>query len=108
MDLGCSLAYWINADDPEEFQMIRQLPTNLPGMMTRRELVDYYAQKSGQPIRDFHFYYVFGLFRLAVIAQQIYYRYSKGQTANKRFAQFGLFAGLLCYRAEQVIQSGSF
>jgi aminoglycoside phosphotransferase (APT) family kinase protein len=108
MDLGCSLAYWIDAGDPEEFQMIRQLPTNVPGMMTRRELVDSYAQKSGQPIRDFHFYYVFGLFRLAVIAQQIYYRYSQGQTTNKRFAQFGLFVSLLCYRAEQVIQSGTF
>lgn len=107
MDLGCSLAYWIQADDPEEFQMARMLPTTVPGMMTRQELVDSYARKSGLPIRDFHFYYVFGLFRLAVIAQQIYYRYAKGQTTNKRFAQFGLFVGLLNYRAEQVIQSGT-
>jgi aminoglycoside phosphotransferase (APT) family kinase protein len=107
MDLGCSLAYWIEAGDPEEFQMIRMLPTNLPGMMTRRELVDDYARKSGLTIRDFHFYYVFGLFRLAVIAQQIYYRYAKGQTTNKKFAQFGMFVALLCYRAEQVIGSGA-
>jgi acyl-CoA dehydrogenase len=108
MDLGCSLAYWVQADDPEEFQVVRMLPTHLPGMMTRRELVDTYARKSGLAIGDFHFYYVFGLFRLAVIAQQIYYRYVKGQTANKRFAQFGKIVSLLCYRAEQVLQSGTY
>jgi alkylation response protein AidB-like acyl-CoA dehydrogenase/aminoglycoside phosphotransferase (APT) family kinase protein len=109
MDLGCSLAYWVQADDPEAFQMARMLPTHLPGMMTRRELVEDYARKSGLAINDFHhFYYVFGLFRLAVIAQQIYYRYAHGQTTNKRFAQFGMFASLLCYRAEQVIESGQF
>ncbi|WP_224360559.1 phosphotransferase family protein [Hyalangium versicolor] len=108
MDLGCSLAYWIQADDPEEVQMARMLPTNVPGMMTRRELVDYYSRKSGLPIQDFHFYYVFGLFRLAVIAQQIYYRYAKGQTTNEKFAPFGMVVAMLSFRAEQVIQSGTF
>ncbi|MDY7229640.1 phosphotransferase family protein [Hyalangium rubrum] len=103
MDLGCSLAYWVQADDPPDFQMARQLPTHLPGMMTRRELVARYAEKSGLPINDFHFYYVFGLFRLAVIAQQIYYRYALGQTTNKRFAQFGQFVTVLCRHAERVI-----
>jgi aminoglycoside phosphotransferase (APT) family kinase protein len=108
MDLGCSLAYWVEADDPEELQLARMLPTNVPGMMSRREVVDDYARKSGLPIQDIHFYYVFGLFRLAVIAQQIYYRYAKGQTTNEKFAAFGLFVSLLSTRAEQVIQTGKF
>jgi aminoglycoside phosphotransferase (APT) family kinase protein/alkylation response protein AidB-like acyl-CoA dehydrogenase len=108
MDLGCSVAYWTQADDPPDLQMIRQLPTHLPGMMTRRELVARYAEKSGIAIGDFHFYYVFGLFRLAVIAQQIYYRYANGQTTNKRFAQFGQIVAVLCRHAERVIQSGKF
>jgi aminoglycoside phosphotransferase (APT) family kinase protein len=107
MDLGCSLAYWVQADDAPDFQAIRQMPTHLPGMLTRRELVARYAEKSGLPIGDFQFYAVFGLFRLAVIVQQIYYRYVQGQTTNKRFAVFGHFATALCRQAERVVHTGN-
>jgi aminoglycoside phosphotransferase (APT) family kinase protein len=107
MDLGCSLAYWIQADDDPKFQTIRQMPTHLPGMLTRRELVERYAQKAGLPLPDFQFYAVFGLFRLAGIAQQIYYRYAQGQTTNKRFATFGYFATQLCLQAERVLHTGN-
>jgi aminoglycoside phosphotransferase (APT) family kinase protein len=70
-------------------QQIRMLPTHLPGMMRRAELVEYYCARAGiQPVR-FEFYYVYGLFRLAVIVQQIYYRFVLGQTKNPRFAPFG-------------------
>ncbi|MBW1989021.1 MAG: phosphotransferase family protein [Deltaproteobacteria bacterium] len=88
MDLGSSLAYWVQADDPEEFQAVRMMPTNLPGMMTRDEIVGLYAEKTGISARPFTFYLVFGLFRLMGIAQQIYYRYYHGQTKDKRFEQF--------------------
>lgn len=86
MDLGSSLAYWIQADDPPEFQAIRMMPTDMPGAMTRNELVKRYAEKSGMRIDNFDFYYCFGLFRLAGIAQQIYYRYFHKQTKDDRFA----------------------
>ncbi|MFT5451902.1 MAG: aminoglycoside phosphotransferase (APT) family kinase protein [Enterobacterales bacterium] len=95
MDLGCSLAYWVEAGDSEQVQQIRMLPTHLQGMMTRDELVGYYLQKSGRQVDSFNYYYVFGLFRLAVIAQQIYKRYKEGKTHNKKFAQFGLFCTVL-------------
>jgi aminoglycoside phosphotransferase (APT) family kinase protein len=95
MDLGCSLAYWIQADDPQEMQQLRMMPTQLPGMMTRRELVDYYSDRSGTAAGDFHFYYAFGLFRLAVIVQQIYFRFVRGQTRDKRFAGFGQMCSML-------------
>jgi len=85
MDLGSSLAYWVQADDPEDFQAARMMPTNLPGALTRRELVDRYASRAGITIDNFDFYLCFGLFRLAVIAQQIYYRYYHGQTKDERF-----------------------
>jgi aminoglycoside phosphotransferase (APT) family kinase protein len=85
MDLGSSLAYWIQADDPEERQAIRTLPTNLPGALTREEMVRRYAEKAGTSIDNFDFYYCFGVFRLAVIAQQIYYRFFHGQTKDPRF-----------------------
>lgn len=85
MDLGSSLGYWVQADDPEEERIIAMLPTMAPGMMTRREVVAAYLEKSGRRVDDFNFYFIFGLFRLAVIAQQIYYRYYHGQTKDERF-----------------------
>jgi aminoglycoside phosphotransferase (APT) family kinase protein len=89
MDLGGSLAYWIEADDPPELTGLRLQPTNLPGMLTRREVIDYYCERAGHHVGSFDFYRVFGLFRLAVIAKQIYFRFVQGQTLNPRFASFG-------------------
>jgi aminoglycoside phosphotransferase (APT) family kinase protein len=88
MDLGGSLAYWVQKDDPPELQAIRSMPTDAEGALTRDELVDYYLELSGRAINSFDFYYCFGLFRLAVIAQQIYYRYYHGQTGDERFKAF--------------------
>ncbi len=85
MDLGNSLAYWVERDDSDHLQLIRLMPTHLEGMLTRREQVGLYAELMGFDIQNFDFYYCFGLFRLAVIAQQIYYRFFHGQTKDKRF-----------------------
>lgn len=91
MDLGGTLAYWVQADDDEFFLQFRRQPTTLPGMLTRAEVVDYYAEATGLTVspEQWLFYEVFGLFRLAVIAQQIYYRYFHGQTTNEAYAVFG-------------------
>lgn len=104
MDLGSSLAYWIQSDDPMEMQMIRRLPTHLPGMLSRSELVAYYAELTGNTIDNFNYYYIFGLFRLAVIAQQIYFRFAHGQTKDKRFAEFGKIVSILAASATQEIK----
>jgi aminoglycoside phosphotransferase (APT) family kinase protein len=88
MDLGNSLAYWVEAGDDRLMQSVRRQPTHLPGMLTRAEVVSYYCGKRGLPQVDFTWYRVYGLFRLAVIAQQIYYRFHHGQTQDKRFESF--------------------
>jgi len=88
MDLGNSLAYWVQADDDDFFQALRRQPTHLQGMLTRNEVVDYYLEKTGIHCDDFSFYQVYGLFRLAAIVQQLYYRYFHGQTKDERFADF--------------------
>ena len=88
MELGNSLAYWVQADDDPIMQMIRRQPSHLPGMWTRRRLVDAYFDASGYTATDFRFYEVMGLFRLAAIAQQIYRRYHQGVSTNPRFANF--------------------
>ena len=91
MDLGSAMAYWVQADDDEGMQMARRQPTNLPGMLTRAAFVARYCAARNLPTDNWTFYEVFGLFRLAVIAQQIYYRFHHGQTTNPAFANFWLF-----------------
>jgi len=88
MDLGNSLAYWVQADDDDFFQALRRQPTHLDGMLTRHEVIDYYLDKMGLSCSNFAFYQVYGLFRLAAIVQQLYYRYFHGQTKDQRFADF--------------------
>jgi aminoglycoside phosphotransferase (APT) family kinase protein len=90
MDLGGALAYWIQADDDAVFRQLRRQPSDLPGMLTREEMVRAYAERSGRDVspEQWRFYEVFGLFRLAVIAQQIYYRFHLGQTSNPAYEEF--------------------
>lgn len=108
MDLGNSLAYWVQADDDEFFQKTRTQPTHVPGMLTRREVLDYYVSKTGQIVERFDFYGIYGLFRLAVIVQQIYYRYFHKQTANPQFAHFGQLVKYLQKRCEWIIECPEF
>lgn len=103
MDLGNTLAYWIQADDPAPVQLMRRQPSHAPGMLSRQQFVDYYAERSGISINNFDFYYTYGLFRLAGIVQQIYYRFFHGQTQDKRFAQFIQMNKLLEHMSLQVI-----
>jgi len=107
MDLGNTLAYWIEAGDPAPVQLMRRQPSNAPGMLTRREFVDYYAERSGLQIDNYDFYYTYGLFRLAGIVQQIYYRFYHGQTLDKRFAQFVQMNALLEQMSLNVIRRSS-
>ncbi|MDQ3233200.1 MAG: phosphotransferase family protein, partial [Pseudobdellovibrionaceae bacterium] len=95
MDLGNSLAYWVEAADDPFMQKMRRQPTHLPGMLTRDQMVKLYLQKMDLPSVDFTWYRVYGLFRLAVIAQQIYYRFAAGQTKDQRFAQFHMMVAHL-------------
>jgi aminoglycoside phosphotransferase (APT) family kinase protein len=85
-DLGTALAYWTDADDPEPLQKIRWGPTTHPGSLTRAQLVQRYAEKTGRNVSHMDFYVVFARFKVAVIVQQIYYRYHQGLTKDERFA----------------------
>lgn len=105
MDLGNSLAYWIQSDDDQFFQMLRRQPTHRPGMLSRQEVIDYYLERSGLEVTNFDYYEIYGLFRLAVILQQIYYRYYHGQTKDKRFATFGQAVQYLEQRCLRMIEA---
>ena len=82
-------------------------PTAAPGSLTRRELVARYEEQTGRPVPNVLFYYCFGLFKIAVIVQQIYARYVRGHTRDPRFASLGDLVEVLAQQAEAAIQSGT-
>ena len=86
MDLGTSIGYWVQANDSIPLQPVQSFLTTAPGAMTRVELAERYAEKTGRTIDNLSYYYIFALFKLAVIVQQIYYRYHQGLTQDPRFA----------------------
>jgi aminoglycoside phosphotransferase (APT) family kinase protein len=103
MDLGNSLAYWVQADDDFVAKQTRRQPTHLKGMYTRKEVIQYYCDQMGFDAKDFTFYEVYGLFRLAVIMQQIYFRYHHKQTTNKAFKNFWLLVNYMNWRCKRLI-----
>jgi aminoglycoside phosphotransferase (APT) family kinase protein len=105
MDLGAALAYWVQADDDEDFQAFRRVPTHLPGMLTRDQMIEGYCRRVGVDLtpRQALFYQAYGVFRLAVIAQQIYYRYANGQTTNEAYAVFGPAVQILDRRLRKLL-----
>lgn len=105
MDLGTTLAYWVQADDPPIFRSLGLGITALPGALSREALVHAYAEASGHVIGHVPFYHAFGLFKVAVIAQQIFARYVAGQTADPRFAHLGAAVQALGAQAEAVLRA---
>lgn len=103
MDLGTSIGYWTMRSDGLSLTKGIPSPTMLPGNPTRTEIVHAYSKKTGRPINNLIFYYVYGLFKIAVIAQQIFYRYNKGLTTNEKFANLDKSCQFLCLMAKQAI-----
>ncbi len=96
----------MQADDDDFLRASKRQPTDLPGMPTRAEVVERYARRTGFPVDDWAFYEVFGLFRLAGIAQQIYYRFHHGQTTNPVFEHYHLFVDYLEQRCRRLAGLG--
>ena len=87
MELGSTLGYWVDADDSVQWRAQSFGVTTLPGNFNREELLEEYARRSGRNIPNPVFYYAYGLFKIAVIVQQIYTRYKQGLTKDERFAR---------------------
>lgn len=106
MDLGTTLGYWVEADDPAPLRLAATGPTALPGILTRRELVARYAERTGRDVSGVLFYYVFGLFKIAVIVQQIYARFVGGQTRDPRFARLNDLVAVMAEQGDRAIETG--
>ncbi|HKB04069.1 MAG TPA: phosphotransferase family protein [Gemmataceae bacterium] len=108
MDLGTALGYWVESGDPESARAGAFGPTALPGSLTRHELVARYADKTGRDVSGMLFYYCFGVYKIAVIIQQIYARYARGHTRDARFARLNERVAALCQIARLAAETGRF
>lgn len=106
-DLGSTLAYWVEDSDPPDLQSLRWGPTHVPGSMTRKDLAERYARLTGRDVSHLVFYLVFARFKLAVIVQQIYYRYQQGLTHDPRFARMQQAVEILMRAAWACAESGA-
>lgn len=108
-DVGATMSYWIQADDPEALKTGLGEPpvTIMDGFYTRAQFIQAYAEKSGRNVDGINYYVTFAYFKLAVICQQIYARYHKGQTNDPRFKHFNQFVkNLVQHAVKQIDQSG--
>ncbi|MDE0232530.1 MAG: phosphotransferase family protein [bacterium] len=92
-DVGTLMACWFDLDEQSIF--LDPMPTRSQGFMTRSEAILRYGRKSGRDISNMNWYLVFGTFKMAVILQQIYIRWLRGQTKDDRFSRMGIDASLL-------------
>lgn len=106
MDVGTSLSYWAETDDHPARKSFNL--TWLPGNLTKQEFAQRYAEKSGRDVSNLLYYYVFGLFKNAVVLQQIYGRYKKGLTTDERFAGLGVGVGILARDGARAVELGRF
>lgn len=106
MDLGTTLGYWMSKEVGPELQSMPFNPRVLMENIKRSEIVEMYVDHSGRDVSNMLFYYVFGTFKIAVIAQQIYFRFAKGFTTDERFAKFDGFVKALGRIAMHAIGRG--
>jgi aminoglycoside phosphotransferase (APT) family kinase protein len=100
-DLGTLLSAWIEASEGAPGQGQVAMPSTAPGFLTRREAVERYGRRRGVDVSNVPYYYVFGIFKIAVVLQQIYYRYHVGQTKDERFVPFQQGAEMLFWKAKE-------
>jgi aminoglycoside phosphotransferase (APT) family kinase protein len=86
LDVGTTLGYWIDPDDAADVQALPFGATRIPGCLSRSEAAGRWMERTGRQDADVLFAYVFGLFKIAAIAQQIYRRFTLGHTRDPRFA----------------------
>ena len=103
MDLGTTLGYWVDKNDLPELKLFQLSATTLDGNPSREGILDMYERKSGKTIPNPLFKCIRDRFKIAVIAQQIYFRYKKGYTKDRRFSLLNLAVMSLSIMAKQAI-----
>lgn len=104
VDLGILLAYWVPTAPPDQADALTTV-TDRPGWFSREELIEQYARRSGHDVSGIRFFEIFALFKIAVVIQQIFARYARGQTDDPRFAAFDRRVAYLARQAQGLAMS---
>ena len=104
-DIGNVLTLWREPGDPPPISQ-SEMPTDAPGFPSRAELIERYARATGRDCSRATWYHAFNVFRYAVIAQQIYARYVRGQTQDQRFRGMGPWVTALVDRGKALADRG--
>lgn len=105
MDLGYLLNVWVEPNDPHPWRKTTAMPSHEAGFLSRREVIQRYAEQTGFDVSKVLWYYAFGVFKLVVILQQIYIRFLRGQTQDPRFADLGPQIEALANKGMAIISS---
>jgi len=105
VDIGILLAYWQPTAPPLERDALTTV-THRPGYLTRDQIVARYAARSGRDLSGIRYYEIFAIFKIAVVIQQIYFRYVQGQTTDARFASFGARVEFMANQASTLAAGG--
>lgn len=105
-DLGGALSYWTNPDEPQELSATTCFMQSMPGSIRRDEFAKIYGDETGRDVSNLNYYFVFAIIKLAVILQQIYYRYHHGITTDERFAGMNESVKMLAMRAGMFVEQG--
>ncbi|MDQ1640299.1 MAG: hypothetical protein QOF62_3638 [Pyrinomonadaceae bacterium] len=109
IDVGLLLTYWTmrgakgTNGDADRNSSLRAV-TNGPGWLTREEIIERYAARTGRDLSRIIFYETFARFKVAVIIQQIYFRYVQGQTRDERFCNFDRLVRELAHGALELAE----
>jgi aminoglycoside phosphotransferase (APT) family kinase protein len=85
-DLGLLYVYHEQAGSTDS--VMPNFPSE-QGFLGPRQLLDRYAERTGQSLAGLDWYIAFGYFKLAVIAAGIHARYLQGKTVGSGFEVFG-------------------
>lgn len=107
LDLGTTLGYWTEPNDDPAWRAMGLTPTAAPGGLTRAEVAQRYAERSGRSVEHVLFAYVFGLLKIGGIVQQIFFRYAQGHTKDPRFAKLDRVVAALGRMAAAAIERGT-
>ncbi|HEY8538058.1 MAG TPA: phosphotransferase, partial [Steroidobacteraceae bacterium] len=104
MDLACTLSFWVEPGDPAELKALRNMPTLAPGSPSRADAIAHYSRRTGLSLADIDFYLCFGFFRRAVIEQQKYARFVRGDTDDPRYAHLDASVQVLREICQQYVR----
>ncbi len=90
VDVGLFLSYWTmkGASGESDQNSSLRAVTNGSDWLTREEIIERYEARTGRDLSRIVFYETFARFKVAVVIQQIYFRYVQGQTRDERFRNF--------------------